>query len=110
MGLDNVQASVYITTMTRVRMKQRFIVWVDLDVETGDVRKVVARDNGALESVEIHDLSKAPFFIADRIALIKLTDVNKTEKGEVLGRKLHDDVIIIYLTYDEFNQIKEECK
>lgn len=89
-------------------MKQRFIIWVSLD-ETGNVRDVTAMDNGSLESIPI-DLHCAPEFVSERIALMKLTDVNKTEKGESVGRKLHDDVIIVYLTYDEFQQIKEECK
>lgn len=89
-------------------MKQRFIVWCSLD-ETGDVRDVTAMDNGSLESTSF-DLSRAPEFVVERIALMKLTDVNRTKKGESIGRKLHDDIIIIYLTYDEFQQIKEECK
>jgi hypothetical protein len=107
--LDIVQASPYITTTTKVRMKQRFILWVTLG-DTGDVHSVTAMDNGTYESIGGIDLYYAPEFVAERIALIKLTDVNKTEKGESVGRKLHEDVIIVYLTYDEYQQIKEECK
>lgn len=87
---------------------QRFIVWVRLD-ETGNVVSTQIQDNERFDSFDI-DLSCAPEFVAERIALLKLTDVNKLEKGELIGRKLHGDVLIVYLTYDEYQQIKEECK
>lgn len=90
-------------------MGNRFIIWVNLH-EDGDVRNLSAMDNDTLESVPIYELNQAPEFIVERIALIKLTDVNKSEKGELVGRKLSPNVIIIYLTYDEYQQIKEECK
>ena len=105
--LDIVQVCPYIVDMTKVRM-QRFIIWVRLD-ETGDVTSVQVQDNNTLETIDI-DLSRAPEFVADRIALLKLTDVNKSEKGELIGRKLDNTVLIIYLSYDEYQQIKEECK
>ena len=87
---------------------QRFIIWVDLD-ETGNVESVQAQDNGSFAVIDL-DLSSAPEFVAERIALLKLTDVNKSEKGELIGRKLDNTVLIIYLSYDEYQQIKEECK
>ena len=88
---------------------QRYIVWVKLE-NTGDVVSVQAQDNERFDKIDIDDLSRAPEFVADRIALLKLTDVNKREKGELIGRRLADDVLIVYLTYDEYQQIKEECK
>ena len=105
--LDIVQVCPYIIDMTKVRM-QRFIIWVNLH-DDGDVVSVQAQDNDTFDKIDI-DLSRAPEFVAERIALIKLTDVNKREKGDSVGRKLSSNVIIIYLTYDEYKQIKEECK
>lgn len=105
--LDIVQVCPYIIDMTKVRM-QRFVIWVKLN-EVGDVASVQAQDNGTFETVNL-DLSHAPEFVADRIALLKLTDVNKREKGELIGRRLANDVLIVYLNYDEYQQIKEECK
>lgn len=105
--LDIVQVCPYIIDMTKVRM-QRFVIWVRLN-EVGDVASVQAQDNGTFETTDI-DLSRAPEFVADRIALLKLTDVNKREKGELIGRRLANDVLIVYLDYDEYQQIKEECK
>ena len=106
--LDIVQACPYIINTTKVCMGQRFIIWVKLN-GVGDVVSVQAQDNDTFETIDI-DLSCAPEFVADRIALLKLTDVNKSEKGELIGRRLANDVLIIYLNYDEYKQIKEECK
>lgn len=106
MGLDIVQGSQYIVDMTKVRM-QRFILWVRLN-DVGVVESVHAQDNERFDSIWV-DLSKAPEYVSERIALLKLSDVNKTQKGELLGRKLEDDVVIVYLTYDEYQHIKEEC-
>lgn len=105
--LDIVQVCPYIIDMTKVRM-QRFVIWVRLN-EVGDVVSVQAQDNGTFGTINL-DLSCAPEFVADRIALLKLTDVNKREKGELIGRRLANDVLIVYLNYDEYQQIKEECK
>jgi hypothetical protein len=105
--LDIVQVCPYIIDMTKVRM-QRFVIWVKLN-GVGDVVSVQAQDNDTFEAIDL-DLSYAPDFVADRIALLKLTDVNKREKGELIGRRLANDVLIVYLTYDEYQQIKEECK
>ena len=91
-------------------MKQRFIIWVNLDPETGDVTSAAVMDNERLESFSLPELHRTPPFGPDRIALMKLTDVNKSEKGEILGRKISETVVIIYLTYDEYYQLKEECK
>jgi hypothetical protein len=93
--------------MTKVRM-QRFILYVRLD-DYGGVVSVHAQDNWNFDSVWI-DLSKVPEYVLERIALMKLTGVNKSKEREVLGRKLEDDVLILYLNHDEYHYIKEECK
>lgn len=86
---------------------QRFILWVRLDAD-GVIESVHAQDNVRFDSVWV-DMSKVPDYVVERIALLKLTDVNKTQKGELLGRKLEDEVVVVYLTHDEYKQIKEEC-
>lgn len=107
MLLDIVQAYLYILDMTKVSIMKRFILWVRLD-EFGVIESVHAQDNVRFDSVWV-DMSKVPDYVVERIALIKLTDVNKTEKGELLGRKLEDEVIVVYLDLDEYKHIKEEC-
>ena len=91
-------------------MDQRFIVYAKTNRETGDIVQLALMDNETLEVIYIPDINGVPDFVVERLALLKLTDVNKQTKGEIVGRKLHDDMLIVYLTYDEYKQIKEECK
>lgn len=94
--------------MTRVRVDKRFVLLVNLDA-SGDVVFCTAQDNDTLSIFEF-DISTAPEFVAERIALMKLTDVNKSEKGELIGRRYTPELLVVYLTYDEYQQLKEECK
>jgi hypothetical protein len=89
-------------------MAQRYVLSVAL-TEDGVVAKVRAHDNEALVSFNVR-LSKAPEFVAERIALLKLTTVNKTGKEGPLGFKLNDYDLTVFITHDEFNQLRGECK
>jgi len=86
----------------------RYIVRVTFD--SNQVHSIRAIDNQDIEFIDIPDLATAPKFVSERFALLRLTDVNKSRKGERIGRKLEEDVIVIYISYDEYQQIKEECK
>lgn len=107
MLLDIVQADLYIINMTKVPMK-RFVVWVGL-ADDGSIVSAHIQDNVRFDSIWL-DLEKAPDYIHERIALVKLTDVNKSAKGEILGRRLDTNVLVIYLDLNEYKQIKEECE
>jgi hypothetical protein len=45
-----------------------------------------------------------PSYAIERIALLRLT---QDKEGGLIGRKLNDLVFTIYLTYDEFQELKE---
>lgn len=119
MVLDTVQDHLYITTMKAIMSTElkdflgnlRYFIWVQLD-ETGDVLSLVARDNITLERIPMGDISEVPEFVRERLALIKLTDVNNLthRKRGALGRRMAADKIIIYLDPDDYNYIKKECK
>lgn len=51
---------------------------------------------------------KIPKYLQERIALVKLTPVNRvgSDRG-VIGRKLSDSLYVVYLTYDEFKELKQ---
>lgn len=87
----------------------RFFIWVKLD-ETGDVIELILGDNALLDTVKLPDISKLPQFVRDKIALLKLTGVNRSNVKDVVGRKMSDEMMILYLNRDEYDQIKEECK
>lgn len=93
-------------------MNQRFVVIVHLQ-EDGDVDWAAACDNGTGDKFVLPEMYKCPAFVPERLALLKLTDVNKSEKGESVGRKLAPSSIVIYISYDEYQELKlkkEECK
>jgi hypothetical protein len=46
-----------------------------------------------------------PDYMNERIALLRLCEINKRERGELHGRRLTEDTILVYLTYDEFNEL-----
>jgi hypothetical protein len=57
--------------------------------------------------------AQVPDFLEERIALLRMCDVNKRKKGEKLGRKTSDGVLVVYLSYDEYVELKnlfKECK
>jgi len=90
-------------------MNQRFVVIVYLQ-EDGDVDWAVACDNMSGDKFELPEMSECPAFVPERLALLKLTDVNKSEKGEIVGRKLDPKSIVIYISYDEYQELKPKRK
>ena len=57
--------------------------------------------------------TKVPDYVEERIALLRLCDINKRKKGEKLGRRTSDGVLVMYLSYDEYVELKnlfKECK
>ena len=86
-------------------MPQRYVVSAVLD-ENGSVVQIRAHDNEALESFDVR-LDAAPTFIVERIALLRLTTA---VTGGPLGFKLNDYCLTVFITHDEFDQLRGECK
>ena len=84
-------------------MAKRFVVKAYVD-EAGEIESAYALDNTLLQV----DLLERPFpdYINERVALLRLCDVNREEKGEAIGRKFSHDLISVYLSYDEYAEIK----
>ena len=96
--------------MTEIELATlRFFIWVKLDT-TGDVIELILGDNALLDTVKLPDISEVPQFVRDRLALLKLTGVNRSNIKDIVGRKMSDEMMILYLNRDEYDQIKEECK
>ena len=82
--------------MGKVKMKHRYVALHDT------LDRIVVLDNEEYGRVE---LTEVPLFLAERIALLKLCDINRSNKGGLLGRKLTDHHVVVYLSYDEFVEI-----
>lgn len=85
-------------------MKRPYTVSVQTD-EQGDIVRAVLNNNKSYATLDI-TFTEIPFFIHERSALLRLTDISKTARGELIGRKLDPNRFTIYIDYDEFNEIK----
>lgn len=72
--------------------------------EDGDVKSATTGSNihkgGRFNTVPIALL---PPYVHERIALLRLTE---NKEGGLIGRKLNPIVFTIYLTYDEYKELK----
>jgi hypothetical protein len=72
--------------------------------EDGDVTKISAMSNISYAIFEL-PLDSVPEYLMERIALLKMCDINKEKKGEAIGRRFNNDTIYVYLSYDEFKEL-----
>jgi hypothetical protein len=80
-----------------------FTAMVMLD-EDGNVERISAMSNISYAIFEL-PLDSVPEYLAERIALLKMCDINKGKQGEAIGRKFNNSIIYVYLSYDEFKEL-----
>ena len=97
---------------------------MDMRVKKPYVARVVLTDDGGWHHIDIlnnYSLvidtlfhgAQVPDYVEERIALLRMCEVNKRKKGEKLGRRTSDGVLVMYLSYDEYVELKnlfKECK
>jgi len=86
-------------------MKRPYTVSVVTD-EQGIIVRAVLNDNKMFVTKKL-SFTEIPFFIHERSALLRLTDISKTIRGETIGRRLEPNRFTIYLNHDEFKEIKK---
>ena len=72
--------------------------------EDGNVEKISAMSNISYAIFDV-PFDSVPEYLAERIALLKMCDINKEKQGEAIGRKFNNDTIYVYLSYDEFKEL-----
>ena len=97
---------------------------MDMKVQKPYVARVVLTDDGGWHHIDILNNysfvidtlfhgAQVPDYVEERIALLRMCDVNKRKKGETLGRKTNEGILVMYLSYDEYVELKnlfKECK
>ena len=73
-------------------MKRNYTASVEIDV-TGDFVKVILNNN---KLYQVRRVVTTPLFLHERVAMLRLTDINKTVNGDIIGRKLSDKLFTIY--------------
>ena len=74
-------------------------------LEDDGIQKIDILHNQQLLMYRIKEVASVPDYLKERIALLRMCDINKRERGELHGRRLTEDCILVYLTYDEFNEL-----
>lgn len=73
----------------------------------GDIEYVNVLDNSSLHSSDLEG-EHVPDWLSERVALLRLCEVNRDQKGELIGRKFTDNMLYVYLTYDEYQELKSQ--
>lgn len=87
-------------------MKRSWVVVVETD-DQGNIESAKLNNNNTYKS-SLLVLGRMPLFIYERSALLRLTDINKTVRGETIGRRLDKNKLIIYLSRDEYYETKNK--
>jgi hypothetical protein len=97
---------------------------MDMRLQKPYVARVVLTDDGGWHHIDVlnnYSLvidtlmhgTQVPDYVEERIALLKLCNVNKSKKGEKLGRRTGEGSLVMYLSYDEYIELKnlfKECE
>ena len=75
----------------------------------GDIEYINVLDNGSLAVTDMEG-AHVPAWLKERVAMLRMCDVNLNERGEGIGRKFTDHMIYVYLTYDEHKELTELAK
>ena len=75
----------------------------------GDIEYVNVLDNITIKTQDMEG-EFVPAWLKERVALLRLCDVNRDEKGEFIGRKFTDHMLYVYLSHDEYNELIEIIK
>lgn len=75
----------------------------------GDIEYINVLDNASLTTFDMEGVD-VPTWLKERVAMLRMCDVNLNDKGEGIGRKFTDHMIYVYLTYDEHKELNEQAK
>lgn len=72
--------------------------------DTGDIDYINVLDNKMLTSDAL-DGRLVPDWLREKVALLRLCEVDKTGKGESIGRRFTEHIIYVYLNHKEHKQL-----
>lgn len=75
----------------------------------GDIEYVNVLDNVTIKTQDMEG-EHVPMWLKEKVAMLRMCDVNRDEKGEGIGRKFTDHMLYVYLTYDEYQELSEIIK
>lgn len=86
-----------------VRVGNRYVAQVFLN-ELGWTG-LTLMDNKQLDLFHVKSTEAVPAYVHERVALLRLCEIDEQQRGELNGRNLGPGSVLLYLTYDEFNEL-----
>lgn len=73
----------------------------------GGVEYINILDNAAIRTDTIEG-DKVPQWLQERAAMLRMCEINHDQRGESIGRKFTEHMMYVYLTYDEYHELKSQ--
>lgn len=61
-------------------------------------------DNRALITCDVEG-SKAPHWLQERVAMLRMCEINHDPEGETIGRRFSKNIIYVYLNKPEYKEL-----
>lgn len=61
-------------------------------------------DNKALTTRDVEG-GKAPKWLRERVAMLRMCEINNSEEGETIGRRFSKNIIYVYLSKQEYKEL-----
>lgn len=85
-------------------LRRRFVAQVFLDEV--DWSGMTVMDNDELVIYNVLNTEAVPAYVQERVALLRMCEIDRQQRGELNGRNLGPGSVLVYLTYSEFNELK----
>lgn len=78
---------------------------ISIEVKDGQIESATLCNNAMQEANRI-PVEQLPSYVRERVALLLLTDVNKGELIEGIGRRINNNHLTLRITYEEYKQLR----
>lgn len=78
---------------------------ISIWTEDGQITEATLCNNAMQEANRI-PVEQLPSYVRERVALLLLTDVNKGELIEGIGRRINNNHLTLRITYEEYKQLR----
>lgn len=75
----------------------------------GDIEYVNVLDNASLQTNSMEG-EHVPAWLRERVALLRLCEVNRQNDGNIIGRKFTDHMLYVYLSFEEHKELTDTIK
>ena len=78
---------------------------ISIEVKDGQITAATLCNNAVQEATGL-SVEQLPDYVRERVALLLLTDVNKGELIEGIGRRINSNNLTLRITYEQYKQLR----